>query len=191
MRKRFVLVLGVAIGLLFGGLVQAGPVPTNKPAAYPAWWFELDVIKRLPEVANKPDPVWPTDYPPADDYAAVNQGQVKNVAKQAYEAFSLQFPGAAGTVLDGKWKNPAASGDDYRAINSGQLKNVADPFYNALSSIGIVNTDKPWTISGLSADDYALVNIGQVKNLFSFVIPSMQLLATKPLYTELSEAEDA
>lgn len=133
-------------------LALATVVPLWLWAEPPAWWVEREVI----------DPA-----ATADDYAVVNQGQVKHIAKQAYEEMEEKLPGGAGTVLVGLWASPAAGTDDYRAINIGQLKNVAKPFYDRLIVAEIVS-DYPW---GEGTDDYAVANIGQVKNLFSFVIP--------------------
>jgi hypothetical protein len=42
-------------GLLFA---TASPVPTGKPTTYPDWWFERDVIPRLPSLGL------PTTLPP-------------------------------------------------------------------------------------------------------------------------------
>jgi hypothetical protein len=126
-------------------------VPAILWAGAPAWWAERGVLN-------------PTAT--ADDYAAVNQGQVKNIAKQAYEEIKSKL-GSAGPTLDSIWANPTASTDDYAAINLGQLKNVAKPFYDELISVDYT-TQYPWSGSTAVADDYALANIGQVKNLFSF-----------------------
>jgi len=138
-------------------------VPALLWADAPAWWTERGVLK--PGAA-------------ADDYAAVNQGQVKNIAKQAYEEMKAKLPDGAGATLDAIWAMPAASTDDYRAINLGQLKNVAEPFYARLQELNYTGQPlasgqtRPW--SGTS-DNYALANIGQVKNLFSFDLSSISL----------------
>ena len=117
----------------------------------PAWWTERGVMK--------------PGSPTADDYAAVNQGQARNMAKQAYEEFKVSLPGGAGAALDDIWAIPASSSDDYRAINIGQIKNLVSLFYERLHQID-PNIRAPWT--GVGADDYALANIGQVKNVFNF-----------------------
>lgn len=135
-------------------------VPACLWAAGPAWWTERGVLNPAAT---------------ADDYAAVNQGQVKNIAKQAYEEIKAKL-GSAGSTLDAIWANPATSTDDYAAINVGQLKNVAKPFYDRLAEIGYTGqpltagSSYPWSNATTAADDYALANIGQVKNLFSFSI---------------------
>ncbi|MBW8780721.1 MAG: sugar-binding protein [Verrucomicrobia bacterium] len=125
----------------------------------PAWWSQRGVLNG--------------DATP-DDYAAVNQGQVRNIAKQGYEEMKAKLPDGAGATLDALWATPAGSTDDYRAINLGQLKNLAKPFYDRLAIFGYTGQPLaagqtyPWSNSATAADDYALVNIGQVKNLFSF-----------------------
>lgn len=142
-----------AVRLLIG--VTAGPVLW---ADAPSWWAERGVL--TPGVT-------------VDDYAAVNQGQVKHIAKQAYEEMKnkLQLIGGAGSTLDGIWASPTTSSDDYQVINLGQLKNVAEPFYARLQGINYTGQPlaagltRPW--SG-TADNYSIANIGQVKNVFSF-----------------------
>ena len=126
----------------------------------PAWWAERGVINL--STAATPD-----------DYAAVNEGQLKNIAKQAYEvmkARGLINPNDTTNRLVQTWEfiDPAI-GDDYAAVNIGQLKNVAAPFYDLFISLG-ARVNYPWVGSPKQADDYALANIGQVKNLFSFSI---------------------
>ncbi len=157
----------------------AGPIPANKPALYPDWWFERDVIPLLLTAPTRPEgPLWPDDYPPADDYAVVNQGQVKHLAKQAYEELVSTLPTGAGSALEALWANPAIGSDDYRVVNLGQLKNMAEPFYELLEQLGYsgqplgIGQRRPWTGT---ADDFYIANIGQVKNLFSFDIKGMDL----------------
>ena len=147
----------------------AAPVPTNKPSTYPAWWFSRGAI--VPLNPSNPTPNWPADYPTSDDYAVINQGQLKNFATQAYAELQAKAPAyvwssSQGTALSSLvtgWS--PSSGDAYAAINLGQLKTVAKPFYDVLIELGYP-TIYPWT--GVSADDYAAANIGQAKNTFSF-----------------------
>jgi hypothetical protein len=148
------------IGALLGLLVCV-LVPSILLADASVWWAERGVLT----VGATPD-----------DYAAANQGQVKNIAKQAYEEMKTKLPGGAGSMLSSIWETPATSSDDYRAVNLGQLKNVAEPFYARLEELNYTGQPlasgqtRPW--SG-QADDYALANIGQVKNVFSFQILSL------------------
>jgi hypothetical protein len=127
-------------------------LPLLAIAAAPTWWTTRSVLK---------------SGATADDYAATNQGQVRNIAKQAYEEMKARLPSGAGAELDALWASPSASTDDYRAVNLGQLKNLAKPFYARLIALGYT-TFYPWDTSTTPADNYAIANLGQVKNLFAF-----------------------
>jgi hypothetical protein len=146
-------------------LLFAGPIPTSKPAHYPAWWFERDVVMRTD--TNVSNPAWPTHYPPVDDYTAVNQGQLKHIAQQAHAELNARLPGGAGTNLTALINN-FTTNNNYDVVNIGQVKNVAEAFYNRLIEVQYVtNSSMPW--AGLTpVDDYAVANAGQVKKLFSF-----------------------
>jgi hypothetical protein len=150
-------------------------VPVCVWAAAPAWWAERGVLN-------------PVATP--DDYAVVNQGQVKHIAKQAYEEMKAKgavdpvaaevstIPNDPSQILFATWEDVAPSADDYIAINTGQLKNVAKPFYDRLRQLGYASallpagSDYPWSGEVVNADDHALANIGQVKHLFSFIVPT-------------------
>ena len=149
--------VGLLVGILMPAWLWAGA---------PAWWAQRGVL---------------VSGATADDYAAVNQGQVKNIAKQGYEEMKATLPGGAGAALDAVWANPVPSTDDYRAINLGQLKTLAQPFYDRLAQLDAAIV-YPWCTATTPADDFALVNIGQVKNLFSFDPQSIADLAVKFSY---------
>ena len=140
-------------------------------ATYPAWWTERGVITPVP----------------ADDYAVLNQGQLKNLATKAVAEFQAWLGPIGGignltapyTDADGN-AHPGGTGwrlqsliagftqnANYAAVNQGQLKATAQPFYDRLIEVGIL-TQYPWTSSTAGADNYAAANIGQAKNLFSF-----------------------
>jgi hypothetical protein len=169
------LFLLLCLGCFLATDLSAAPVPFNKPSNYPAWWFARDVIAPTDPSNNSPYafPSWPGDYPTSDDYAAINQGQFKNFATQAYSELQASAPswvwsttqGYALTNLIASWS--PTSGDAYVVVNLGQLKTVAKPFYDVLILTGYSNA-YPWT--GTGADDYSAANIGQVKNAFSFNI---------------------
>lgn len=135
-------------------------VPVCLWAAAPEWWTQRGVT----------DPA-----ATADDYAVANQGQVRHIARQAYEEMKEKLPGGAGATLDALWAAPPAGADDYIAVNLGQLKNTARPFHDRLIEAGLASA-YPWTASAYPADDYALANIGQVKNLFAFGLPSAPVI---------------
>ncbi len=166
--------------LLVFSLVNAGPTPTNKPAAYPAWWFEQDVIPRTsPTIVS---PRWPNDYPAADDFAVANIGQLKHMAIKARNEFVTRFgeagPGLAITTLVDGWSRPVAASeparDDFAAVNQGQAKAVSALFYDRLYDFvyggpPLAGGHKyPWDASATAADAYAVANLGQLKWLFSF-----------------------
>ncbi len=175
---RFHLVAGLFVAL---SVLHAGPVPPNKPAAYPAWWFKQNVIPLLPAADDKPSPSWPGDYPVADDYAAANIGQLKHIATQAAAEFAAAVPGGAGTTIEilvNSW-NPQiqnSARDDYAALNQGQLKYVAGLFYDRLAVFGFAGAPLqpgqryPWTESETDDDAYSLVNLGQLKYVFGFSV---------------------
>ena len=169
---RFLLILGM-LSLSVLAVFAASPVPANKPTAYPAWWIERDVIPRL-DPANAA-PTWSTNatlcsYAVPNDFAAINQGQLKNLAARAYEELNAKLPGGAGgnlTTIYATFLNAPNTTGNYNAINLGQLKNLAQPFYDRLIQAAYASS-YPWTPPVSPAKDYAMANIGQAKNLFSF-----------------------
>lgn len=130
----------------------------------PHWWYEYEVIGDAP----------------ADDFAAVNQGQLKHMSSKAYEYLLDYLPGDPQDVeealediedLIDSWASPGSDVDDYEVINLGQLKKVASLFYDVLIEKGF-HHDYPWEPEGRTGfpDDYAMANVGQLKQLFSFDI---------------------
>jgi len=135
-------------------------MPVFIMAQAPTWWSERNVINENP----------------ANDYGAVNQGQVKNIAVAAVAELNVKLEpwGGAGTALDnlaGALSTTGTQTNDYAAVNLGQLKNLAQPFFDRLLEAGyhghpLKSGTYPW-VEG-AANDYAVANIGQVKNLFAF-----------------------
>ncbi len=134
-------------------------------AAGPDWWTQRGVL--VTEAA-------------AEDYALVNQGQLKQMALGAFEEIQAKVPGGAGARLTEaadawSWvdnqniRRPRvqSSTEDYAPANVGQLRWMAKPFYDRLIEVGRAS-GYPWSAPGQEAEDYALANIGQVKNLFGF-----------------------
>lgn len=146
-------------GLKAGGMHGYLLIPIRSTG--PGWWTTRGVID-----LNRP----------AADYAAVNQGQVKNFAKKAYDELQARLSGGAGTALTALisgWSDTSTA-KDYAAVNQGQLKSIAKLFYDRLAETGYHGTPLsgsqtyPWTSSMLDDADYAAANIGQAKYLFSF-----------------------
>ena len=110
-----------------------------------------------------------------DDYSAVNVGQLKNMAVNAY--YALAYSMSAGADFTGVREMvrafPTGEQDNYSAVNVGQAKTVLKPFYDLLIANGLVPT-YPWTSPSApeEADNYALLNSGQLKFLFAFEVPS-------------------
>ncbi|MBM3860338.1 MAG: sugar-binding protein [Verrucomicrobia bacterium] len=117
-------------------------------ATGPAWWVARGVVN--------------TNATP-NDFAAVNQGQLKWMAVNAALELESQLPGGAGSNV---WAliESFSNTNNFRPVNLGQLKFVASHFYDRLMAVGYT-TNYPW--SG-QPNDYALANIGQMKNVFSF-----------------------
>jgi len=180
---------GVLVCLLLLNLLAIGtsPVPSDKPASYPSWWFQRDVVPRVD--SNNATPLWANqDYHAPDDFAAANLGQLKQIATAAYDEFNVNLPGQAGPALDTLIKGwfltdtngnfiPDANGqrqplitpqtNDFAVLNLGQLKTVAQPFYDRLIAVSYI-AGYPWAGSGSPSDDFAAANLGQLKYLFSF-----------------------
>lgn len=156
------LVLGIV------SLSRAGNLPVTRPSDYPSWWFTRDILPPLPESAYKYYLYWPADYPPADDYAAANIGQLKHfVHKAAEEMIARHGANAQLDAFLASLDAPVANADDYSVCNIGQLKAVASPLYDRINQIIGRPAVYPWSGSPVG-DDYAVANLGQMKNLFSF-----------------------
>ena len=85
-------------------------------AASPAWWLERGVI----------DP-----GAQANDFAAVNQGQVKHMASRARDELEAKLPGGAGSNLNA-FVDGFANTNNYASVTLGELKDYAAPFYDRL-----------------------------------------------------------
>lgn len=126
-------------------------------ATYPTWWVARGVVSTNNVVTN--------------DFAAVNQGQLKWMASNACEELEATLPGGAGSNV---WDliSTFTDSNNFRPVNLGQLKYVAQPFWSNLIAVGYA-TNYPW--SG-QPNDYALANIGQMKNVFGFDVNPWLLL---------------
>lgn len=131
-------------------------------AEAPSWWLERGVLD--PEQVE-------------DDYAVLNQGQLKHFALGLYEELEDRVSGGAGdelgvlierwTTLDAVGKRvPKQAGDaeDFGTVNLGQLKATAAPFLARLNAAGLA-APEPYTAA--APDDYAYATVGQAKALFN------------------------
>ncbi|MFN2621831.1 MAG: Ig-like domain-containing protein, partial [Chthoniobacterales bacterium] len=135
-------------------LVVTALVPLLLHAA-PAWWSQRNAV--IQNAAH-------------DDYAAANQGQLKNIARAAAAEMDARIPSGGGDEIHSlisSWSAPTSQTNDFAPLTVGQLKSVAKAFYNQLIAIRYAET-YPWIASGTVPDDFAVANIGQVKNLFNF-----------------------
>ncbi len=118
----------------------------SQPAEYPQWWFDRGVVAMNTIETN--------------DYALVNQGQVKWIAANAYA--ELQTNGYGSQNLDDAISGFSSENGNYSLVNCGQLKHLASLFYDALGLYC------PWAIAPLDRNDYDPVIIGETKYAFAF-----------------------
>ena len=150
---------------IYPGLLAVLLVPVAALAAGPNWWMDWNVL-RLDQGTQLPVQ--------ANDYAAVNQGQVKAIATAGVNELNKRLPRGAGVALNAlsaQLSETTPNTNDYAPVNLGQIKHIAQPFYDRLFSVfyqapPLSSGTYPWV--GKQANDYAVANIGQVKNLFSF-----------------------
>ena len=126
----------VSVRLLTGvALVSLVPILIFA-AGPPFWWGNDGVIN-----GNQ-----------ANDYAPVNQGQLKLMATAAFDEFTASLPNGVGNMTSGStgytltalinhWStlqtdgshlpSPGTNPNDYAPVNIGQAKSVAKPFTTA------------------------------------------------------------
>lgn len=135
----------------------------------PSWWTSQGILRDSA----------------AMDYAAANQGQLKNLARAARDEMLEKHLIENGHPIDqmvNLWSSGGAGALDYGAVNLGQLKKVAAPFYDQLIFLGLrpYYPRYPWPDWSSSTNDYAVANLGQLKNMFAFEIPQAALLEYAP-----------
>ena len=142
--------------LLALALTLALSAPAQAQA--PSWWTNQCVLN-----TNQ-----------ASDYALINQGQLKALAKTTF--LEMQQLGAADSTLTDIVAG-FSNTNNFAPVNIGQLKYLAKPFYDRLNALGMDDVPDamplgmtgayPWS-SATTTNDYALANIGQAKYVFSF-----------------------
>lgn len=131
--------------ILLGIMLLEVPWPlsvVNADEVVPEWWGVRGVLCKV-ESPN--------------DYAALNQGQLKHLAYMAWLELGTL---AGGAGFEPSFTNAA---NDFAAVTVGQLKEVARLFYDRLA----LTNHYPWSFGG-PGNEYAMANIGQAKFLFSF-----------------------
>jgi hypothetical protein len=139
-------------------LAFIGTAATALLMAEPAWWAARGVIDH--------------DKTP-DDYAVVNQGQLKNLARAARDEMNEKLPGGAGAEIEAlvsNWSTSSNTAPNYAAVNLGQIKALAGHFHMRLAEFNLPNTAS-WSSDTGDDDDHALANIGQAKAAFDFNVP--------------------
>ena len=99
-------------------------------------------------------------------YSAINAGQMKNMATQAYHEMNEKLTDGAGPAVSNLINNLSTS-NNFQAVNLGQLKTIAKPFYDRFGEID-GQTNYPWTGIETNINNNSAVNSGQVKNAFKF-----------------------
>lgn len=126
--------------------------------AEPTWWVQRGVR----DPAKAPN-----------DYAALNQGQLKHLFFAARQELNEKLPGGAGDEIEqtvAQWGNASAQAKDFSGVNQGQLKALVSQIYARFTDFNLP-IQRPWTVSSTDDMDYALVNLGQAKAAFDFVVP--------------------
>ena len=124
--------------------------------APPAWWATRNVL-----TADG-----------ADDYAVLNQGQLKNFMRGAVEEMNASLPGGAGTELNNllaTWRADTAGADDFAVANQGQLKAMGAMLRARLAVLGVPSA-AIGTTDAQDDDHHAPANLGQAKHVFNVVL---------------------
>lgn len=124
--------------------------------APPAWWATRNVLT----------------VDGADDYAVLNQGQLKNFMRGAIEEMNASLPGGAGAGLNdllAAWRADASGADDFAVANQGQLKAMGAMLRARLAVLGIPSA-AIGTTDTEDDDHHAPVNLGQAKSVFNVLL---------------------
>jgi hypothetical protein len=117
----------------------------------PQWWSTRGVL---------------ASHPVTNDFSALNAGQLKWMATNAFLELECVLPGGASSAVSNLVQS-LPGGNDWAAVNVGQLKAVATPFYDQLIGAGIEES-YPWSTNSAVQNDFAVANVGQLKFVFSF-----------------------
>lgn len=137
-----------AVALLMAGIW----IPSAMHSAPPLWWINRGLLVDQSR----------------DDFAVLNQGQLKNAVAACVAEMNAVLPGGAGTDLNNlvaAWKNPQTPPHDFSAVNLGQVKAVLKLVYDRLNAVHGTVGYYPW--NGGTADNGAAANLGQLKRLLN------------------------
>jgi hypothetical protein len=134
-------------------------------AAQPSWWTSRGAVNSNPK----------------NDFAVVNEGQLKKITFEAVQELNASLAGGAGSSLNSLatgWSNyyqtNGFSTNDYKAINVGQVKYIASLVYPQLISSGYMTNTPAWLHTN-SLVDTNLATVGQLKQVFAFEIATPQV----------------
>lgn len=164
--------------VLIAGILAA----VATPPVTPGWWADRHA----------------TNTHAKDDYAPLNQGQLKNLATAAFDELEEKLSGTGGAggdftklikgwhMLNGNPPTPDNPLSTFRLDAAGHripiVTEKTDDFaavnVGQLKAVAKLMYDRfkdagyvtayPWDNSAFPPDDYAMANIGQAKNLFAF-----------------------
>jgi len=142
-------------------------------ASDPAWWSSSGAVNASLGT---------------NDYAVVNQGQLKQFTARAVDQMNSNLTSwGAGTNLTEMvtgWSNDYSihgysatniEPSDYQAMNVGQLKYIGNLIWGRLQTAGFTNAAPAWLDLNTNTDPQA-ANIGQLKTVFDFDISSFPSL---------------
>lgn len=163
--------------VIAGGILTAGLLLAQ---TYPQWWLQRDVVPvQAPPVFGKAghDPDTYDEWV-ADNYAAANLGQAKNLFTAAMNEMEAASAGSVGVTIPAMFSAFSyLPEDNYVPLTIGQLKALSAPFYDVmheadftvtLAGDTVVPDDTyPWT-QDETTENLAIANLGQLKHVFSF-----------------------
>ncbi len=130
-------------------------------ASQPAWWTARGAIN--------------TSLTP-NDYAVVNEGQLKKMTYEVVQEMNAKLSGGAGTALNNlatgwstSYQSYGLGTNDYQTMNVGQLKYIANLIYAPLIANGYMAAAPAW-LHVNSQVDPNLATIGQLKSVFAFEV---------------------
>lgn len=144
---------------LTAALLAAGLLLQSATAVAPEWWSAQGIF---------------VPGQPADDFAALNQGQLKNFVRGAVDEMNARLPGGAGAALNNLvagWRANAGTADDFAAANVGQLKAMGKLVRARLVELNL-SVPPLGTATTDDDDNFALANLGQAKTVFNIAIES-------------------
>ena len=154
------------------GQIKELEVPLDiAPPVAPEWWTTQGVLTGGT----------------VEDFGMATQGQLKAIAKKAYDQLLVEDPGLATGTWYGEQLaayitalNPTAG--NYSPLTHGQLKRAAALFYDVLGEkSGFYDMGRPWTNDWSDDEMNAPASVGQVKTIFSFPLPASGLFNLAPV----------